>query len=74
VNVELSERDKDTVKQEKRERIKESRDNRQYERCMAEEIPEYLRRERVQNGEDGREMGWMKEIWKRKERIEKKRN
>jgi hypothetical protein len=29
-------------KQEKRERIKESRYNREYERCMTEEIPEHL--------------------------------
>ncbi|KAH0818202.1 hypothetical protein GEV33_004589 [Tenebrio molitor] len=35
-NVEVSERDKDTDKQERRERIKESRYNRKYERCMTE--------------------------------------
>jgi hypothetical protein len=29
----------------RRERIKESRCNREYERCMTEEIPEYLGRE-----------------------------
>jgi hypothetical protein len=51
MNVELSERDKDTDKQETRERIKESRYNRKYERCMTEEIPEYLERERVQKKE-----------------------
>jgi hypothetical protein len=34
MNVELSERNKDTDKQERRERIKESRYNREYERCM----------------------------------------
>jgi hypothetical protein len=45
MNVELSERDKDTDKHEKRKRIKESRYNREYERCMTEEIPEYLWRE-----------------------------
>jgi hypothetical protein len=45
MNVELSERNKDTDKQEGRERIKESRYNRDYEKCMTEEIPEYLRRE-----------------------------
>jgi hypothetical protein len=39
----VSERDKDTDKQERRERITESRYNRKYERCMTEEIPEYLR-------------------------------
>jgi hypothetical protein len=41
--IELSERDKDTDKQERRERIKESRCNREYEMCMTEEIPKYLR-------------------------------
>jgi hypothetical protein len=45
MNVELNERDKDTDKQERRERIKESKYNREYERCMTEEIPEYLGRE-----------------------------
>jgi hypothetical protein len=45
MNVELSERDKDTDKQERRERIKESRYNMKYERCMTEEMPEYLGRE-----------------------------
>jgi hypothetical protein len=44
MNIELSERDKDTDKQERREIIKESRHNREYERCI-QEIPEYLRRE-----------------------------
>jgi hypothetical protein len=44
-NVELSERDKNTDKQERRERIKESRYNREYEKCISEEIPEYLGRE-----------------------------
>jgi hypothetical protein len=44
MNVELNERDKDTDKQERRERIKESKYNREYERCMTEEIPEYLGR------------------------------
>jgi hypothetical protein len=39
MNVQLSERDKDTDKQERRERIEGSRYNRQYERCMTEEIP-----------------------------------
>jgi hypothetical protein len=39
MNAELSETDKDSDKQEKRERIKESRYNRMYERCMTEEIP-----------------------------------
>jgi hypothetical protein len=44
-NVKLSKRDKDTDKQERRERIKESRYNKEYERWMTEEILEYLRRE-----------------------------
>jgi hypothetical protein len=43
--MEMSERDKDIDKQERRERIKESRYNRKYERCMTEEIPEYMGRE-----------------------------
>jgi hypothetical protein len=34
MNVELSERDKDTDKQERRERIKETRYNREYERWL----------------------------------------
>jgi hypothetical protein len=45
MNVELREMDKDADQQERRERIKESRYNRKYERCMTEEIPDYLRRE-----------------------------
>jgi hypothetical protein len=45
MNVELSEREKDTDHQKRRERIKESRYKRKYERCITEEIPEYLRRE-----------------------------
>jgi hypothetical protein len=40
MNVELSERGKDTDKQERKQRMKESR-------CMTEEIPEYLGRESV---------------------------
>jgi hypothetical protein len=50
MSVELSERDKDTDKQERREITKESRYNREYERCMTKEIPEYLR-ERMQEKE-----------------------
>jgi hypothetical protein len=45
INVELSERDKDTDKEERRERIKGSRYSRGYERSMAEGIPEFLGRE-----------------------------
>jgi hypothetical protein len=40
MNVEPSKRDKDTDKQEGRERIKKSKYNREYERCMTEEMPE----------------------------------
>jgi hypothetical protein len=36
MNVELSERDKDTDKQDRRKRIKESRCNRKCEMCMTE--------------------------------------
>jgi hypothetical protein len=46
VDVWLSERDKDTEKQGRRERIKKSTYNRKCERYMTEEIPEYLERER----------------------------
>jgi hypothetical protein len=123
MNVELGERDKVADNQERRERIKESRYNREYERCMTEKIPEYLgienarerkmmarfscgneerenmywrkecaisketqlsmwkgcseMRERERRGEilneDGRELGWMKELWKRRARMEKER-
>jgi hypothetical protein len=55
MNEELSERDRDTDKQERRERIKESRFNRKYWKCMTEEIPEYLPREKEckRNKNDG---------------------
>jgi hypothetical protein len=43
--------DKDTHKQERRERIKESRYKRKFERCTTEEIPQYLRREEKERGE-----------------------
>jgi hypothetical protein len=131
--AELSERDRDTNKQERRERIRDSRYNRKYEKCMTDDVPVYLGREsakerkmmarfrcgneerenrywtegeerrcrmyheesetiehmwsgcgemRAREGkerrellsEDGREIGWMKEIWKRRERIEKERD
>jgi hypothetical protein len=45
VRVELSEREKDTDNQERRERMKESRYNRKFVKCMREEIPEYLGKE-----------------------------
>jgi hypothetical protein len=53
MNVELSERNKDTDKQERRERINESRYNRKYEKCMTEEIPKYLGRECKRKKNDG---------------------
>jgi hypothetical protein len=130
--AELSERDRDTDKQERRERIREARYNREYERCVTEDVPVYLGRESTKErkmmarfrcgnedrenkywmeeeermcrmcreeretiehmwrgcgemrereekergeilNEDGREIGWMKEVWKRRERIEKQR-
>jgi hypothetical protein len=45
MNAQLSERDKDADTQERRERIRELRYSREYERCMTEKIPEYLGRE-----------------------------
>jgi hypothetical protein len=54
MNVELSEWDKDTDKQERNEIMKESRYNRKCERCMTEEIPEYL----------GRESAKEKKLWR----------
>jgi hypothetical protein len=42
IYAELSERDKDTDKQERMERIKESKYNREYEMCVIKEIPEDL--------------------------------
>ncbi|KAJ3635039.1 hypothetical protein MTP99_007976 [Tenebrio molitor] len=45
--AELSDRDRDTDKQERRERIRESRYNREYERCVAEDVPVYLGKERA---------------------------
>jgi hypothetical protein len=48
MNVELSQRDKNTDKQERRERIKESRYKRKYERCMTEDARERkMRREKA---------------------------
>jgi hypothetical protein len=51
MNVELSERDKDTDKQERRKRMKETRYNRKYERCMTEEIPERECKRKKNDGE-----------------------
>jgi hypothetical protein len=39
--AELSERDTDTDKQERMERIRESRYNREYEKCVTEDVPVY---------------------------------
>jgi hypothetical protein len=55
MKMELSERDKDIDEQERRERIKESRYNRVYERCMTEEIPEYQCKRKKNDGEIGNE-------------------
>jgi hypothetical protein len=121
--AELSERDRDTDKQERREKIRESRYNREYERCVTEDVPVYLGKERAKErkmmatfrcgnekrenrywmeeeericrmhmwrgcgemrerkekergeilSEDGREIEWMKVVWKSRERIEKER-
>jgi hypothetical protein len=45
MNAQLSERDKAADTQKRRARIRESRYNREYLRCITEEIPEYLGRE-----------------------------
>jgi hypothetical protein len=68
MNPELSERNKDTDKQERKERIKESKYNREYERCMTEEIPEYPRREK----NDGAIQMWERRERKQDLRREKK--
>jgi hypothetical protein len=52
-SAELSERDKDTDKQERRERIRESRYNREYERCMMEEIWVYMGKGSAREKNDG---------------------
>jgi hypothetical protein len=71
MNVEPSERDKDTDKQERRESTKESRYNREYERCMTEEIPEHLGRERARKKNDGEIQMW--ERGKRKRILDGRR-
>jgi hypothetical protein len=63
--VELSERDRDTDKQERRERIRESRYNREYERCVTEEVPVYLAKFRCGNKERERENRYWTEEEKR---------
>jgi hypothetical protein len=55
MSVELSERDRDTDNQERRERIRECTYKWEYERCMTEDVPVYLGRESVQ-------------MWERRER------
>jgi hypothetical protein len=57
---------KDTHKQERRKRIKKSRYKRKFERCMTEEIPQYLRRERERTRRDKTGIRWKE----RKERAE----
>jgi hypothetical protein len=52
MNVELSERGKYTDKQERKEKIKEYRYNKKWERCMTEEVPEYLGRENARERKD----------------------
>jgi hypothetical protein len=53
-----------THKQERRERIKESRYNREYERCMIEEILEYLGRKVQEREKNDGEI----QMWERGER------
>jgi hypothetical protein len=50
LNVELGERDKDTDKQERRERIKESRYNREYEKCLTGRKSAKKRKMMMMNG------------------------
>ncbi|KAH0816347.1 hypothetical protein GEV33_006444 [Tenebrio molitor] len=52
------ERDKDIDKQERRERIRESRYKMEYEKCMTEEIPEYLGRENAREKNDSETQMW----------------
>jgi hypothetical protein len=74
----VSGRDKDIDKQERRERIKESRYKMEYEKCMTEEIPEYLGREnarerkmiaRLRCGNEDRENRYWMEGEKRRCRM-----
>jgi hypothetical protein len=78
MNVELRERDKGTDKPERRKRIKESKYNRKYERCMKKEIPEYLGRESAKErkmmagfrcGNEERESRYWVEIQERRCRM-----
>jgi hypothetical protein len=70
------------VKREITEEIKELRKENQEVKRKIEQLREEFcgeMREREENergeilSEDGREIGWMKEVWKRRERIEKER-
>jgi hypothetical protein len=65
MNVELSERDKNADKQGRRKRIKKS--SSRYERCMTEEILEYLRRNRAREKKNDGEI----QMWERGTRGEK---
>jgi hypothetical protein len=73
MNVELSERDKDTDKQVKRDKIKESRYNRKYERCMTKKIlwgetaRERKMMGRFRRGNEERETDF---VWKEKKKVE----
>ncbi|KAH0808515.1 hypothetical protein GEV33_014276 [Tenebrio molitor] len=51
-NTEKKEREKRVYKQERKEKIKESRYNKKWERCMTEEVPEYLGRENARERKD----------------------
>ncbi|XP_068914692.1 putative uncharacterized protein DDB_G0271982 [Tenebrio molitor] len=84
ITRELSEREKDTDKQERRERIKETRCNRGLrgeKECKRKEndgeIQTWEGGERTQvldgRRERGREKNGEKDIWKRRERTEKER-
>jgi hypothetical protein len=70
MSVELSERDKDTDKQERREIIRESTYNREYERCMTEDVPVNLGRERAfRCGNEKRENRYWTEEEERRSRM-----
>jgi hypothetical protein len=58
MNLELNERDKDTDKSGRRKRTKESRYNREYERCMAEKTPKYLWEESAKERREKTGIGW----------------
>jgi hypothetical protein len=73
-----AEKDKDTSKEGRREKIKESRYNRKYGRCMTKEIAEYLGRESAKErkmmakfrcGNEGRENRYWMEGGERRCRM-----